>query len=496
MSRGWATKLRIQVRRLLTLKKNKPEAEIVEQLTTSTKLRAGVEHPTKHVRDNKRQPRINIKSPTVPSEQELAVVAREQDLQQLLINQAQHELQTAEPKLAKQKVDNLVLTKNNEIPKRPLAISKLVAKTAKKPALITEKNIEILNNIKHKSLSVSPTKVAEIGASYQSELINVLPLEVQQKHSVKTKAVKEFHSTSPIIKEQAYYQISPESRPKPKLASEVLSIPSLISEEEVDEWFADSQLYQAAEAGAEPVSLEAEYQDPTTEINLEPSETGDDSWIEMIMLNYQAEQAEIDSETDLKAASEANNEAPATADIILSEIVESIEMPEQLLEQTENLVDALPEIIVEKLALYIQEAEPEAVMEVKELVIKIAPLADRLHKLSLVNELDSEEYIQIQQELVTHFEELLIQLEIEADEQLITHFIEIICSQPYGAKKPKTIEGLIDESLLEKTATHKKRKLDLISAAKHAVHAAHHIEQEIACLMVYVSTNLQKESLN
>lgn len=116
---------------------------------------------------------------------------------------------------------------------------------------------------------------------------------------------------------------------------------------------------------------------------------------------------------------------------VTAQIADNMEVSGDVLEQTEALIVALPEIVQERLVEFMEIEDPEAVEPVQELIVEMAVVADRLHELFETGELDGEEAEQIVRLLVEQYTELLIYLEIEIDEKMIAAFIELICSEDY-----------------------------------------------------------------
>ncbi|MEK7059654.1 MAG: hypothetical protein AAB971_02780 [Patescibacteria group bacterium] len=230
---------------------------------------------------------------------------------------------------------------------------------------------------------------------------------------------------------------------------------------------------------------------------LEDPQPTADGRIEEFLLTDQTEIVASQTETTPKAAItntdvntiESVEIAPveiALTELILSKAADTVELSDQLAEQTETLIDDLPPTLQQRLMEYVVEAEDQTGTEIIEiLVIEIAPLADRLHELAMTDQTDSEEAIQIKQALSDWLEELSVRLEIETNDMTITEFIETICSQTYGAKAPKA-DDLIDQSLHERKYRHK--PFDITSTTKTIVHVAEVLEQGLARLMVRTCT--------
>lgn len=226
---------------------------------------------------------------------------------------------------------------------------------------------------------------------------------------------------------------------------------------------------------------------------LEAATEEDDAWIDVLIQARMTGQE--DDGGEIREVSFSDSEVPVPREVILADIVETLELPPETAEQTETLVVNLPETVQERLAEFIvrKEAEPEAVAATEELVVKIAQVADRLHELTVsvsimqeqLEEPTAEQIQEIQEikaVLREWYAELLTTLELPADEETITAFIELVCSGAYQPAKATADQ----EELSPDIFGERKRDLpfDLSAIIGGVARVEHRLQREIARLMV------------
>lgn len=143
--------------------------------------------------------------------------------------------------------------------------------------------------------------------------------------------------------------------------------------------------------------------------------------------------------------------SPTTETVAVSEAVAAIvplkALTHKQLVQTEQLVTSLAVIVYDQLADYMHSAEPEAIEAAEVLVVSIAAAANRLHKLTMSDELNSPEAEQIETLIREWYEELLTKAGINFDEETIDQFIELVKSEDYGQDKGTHEHKLPDSAL-------------------------------------------------
>ncbi len=142
------------------------------------------------------------------------------------------------------------------------------------------------------------------------------------------------------------------------------------------------------------------------------------------------------------AAIEVNE---AKSNPILVRVHEVMELPEESVEHTETLIQALPVAMQEGLVEIMAGAdddEPE-VVATGVMLVEIATAADRLHELAIIDQLENPEAEELQQLLGEWYEESAIRLELEVDEESTAAFIELIKSEDF---QPDQLQFEVDET--------------------------------------------------
>jgi hypothetical protein len=214
-----------------------------------------------------------------------------------------------------------------------------------------------------------------------------------------------------------------------------------------------------------PVELEFEKRELADEIGLREPMIEDEAWIQELFLPLPIEALE---------------ELPTAPEKILHSITENREVTPRVVEQTENLLEVIPESVQEILAEYLEINDPEQVEAVQEMVVNIAVMADRLHELATTGKLESEEATQIRQLILEQYEALLTQLEIEYNQEMLETLIAQICSDDYSLAESKAAKPFNNIFMERKDD----RQINILSLAKFFIQVTRDTELKIASLMV------------
>lgn len=214
-----------------------------------------------------------------------------------------------------------------------------------------------------------------------------------------------------------------------------------------------------------PVELEFEKRELADEIGLHEPMIEDEAWIQELFLPLPVE---------------AYQEQSTTPEKILHSITENREITPKVIEQTECLLEVVPESVQEILAEFLEVSDPEQVEAAQEMVINIAVMADRLHELATTDKLEGEEATQIKQLILEQYEALLTQLEVEYDQAMLEALIEQICSDDYSLAESKAAKPFNNIFMERKDD----RQINILSLAKFFIQVTRDTELKIASLMV------------
>lgn len=422
-----------------------------------------------------------------PAKDELVAAVRDQDLRQLRLAQIQQESIT-KPTPPEIIVEKPVVTKVSKAPEKSTTKAKSsIVKTVKQPlAKVLKKEpvvtAKVVNKITSRE-SLQPVPELE-----RLKLVAANPLIIQETQTliVETnpvqKAAKQASESQsyplpdlllPVLEIPAFEQLEPNEP-----ASELLGAPFAGFDAEAESWYDEQPVHHLSETEAEPLSLEPEIALLKAEIGLRLQATAEqvdadteerseeaveqDSWIEALLL---ARLSEISDQTPSEVlAKEASFSSEAT------------NTPDRLLvEQTTMLIDALPQPVQEHLVELVtdKENDPRIAQKVEVLLMRIAPVASRLHELAASERLTEQEAVQITELLGEWYEQLLTHLETEVNEAIIADFIELVCSKTYGASVAKSDDPFNETLRLRRGH----RLFALAPAAKAIAHAAEHTRE-------------------
>ncbi len=189
--------------------------------------------------------------------------------------------------------------------------------------------------------------------------------------------------------------------------------------------------------------------------------------------------------------SEDYQPAPAKIEprVILASIQGNLEVPDTVIEQTEILLQALPEALQAQLQDFVEAADPETVVAAEELVVKMAKTADRLHELAMADNRLGPEAEQINLLLSEQYEELLVTLGREIEPETIAAFIKLVCSEDYQSAPAAAVEEASDEAFRQRL-----RRLGPLAVMSGAVQIGQTMCGEIARLMVQNTAGVSGES--